>query len=98
MIPPAASTIIVGHGSYLTCHRRLACTSTRHARLRRAYYNGLATDRRRAAGVGQAKRGRTHGTRSAYRHCTAGDDGGPCQKCKEAERVYKAAYRARAVS
>jgi hypothetical protein len=93
---PGRSTIIVGHGSFLTCHRRLACTSTRHARLRRAYYTALAAERRRAAGVGPAKRGRTHGNRATYRVCAAGADGGPCEKCKEAERSYKADYRARA--
>lgn len=93
----STSTVIAGHGSYLTCHRRLGCQSTRHARLRRAYGAQVAREWRRVTGVtGEpARRGRTHGTRSTYRVCTAGVDGGPCEPCKEAERTYRAEYRAR---
>lgn len=87
-------TVIGAHGSYLTCHHRLGCTSPRHARLRREYRRAVSEEWRRVHGMSPRGGGRTHGLRSTYRVCTAGADGGPCDKCKEAERSYKAAYRA----
>lgn len=96
-VGPGRSTIVsAAHGSFLTCHRRLGCASADHASLRRQYESVIHRQARRAAGVTAMRRGRTHGTRSTYRVCTDGPGGARCDDCKEAERSYKAAYRARA--
>lgn len=80
------------HGSFLTCHRRLGCTDRKHARARADYQREL---RHRNGTAKPAKRGRTHGRRSTYRVCTDGPAGGPCEPCREAERVYVADWRRR---
>lgn len=90
-----ASTIVdAAHGSYLSCHRRLGCTDADHAARRRDYNRAASERSARRAGVPPKKRGRTHGTRSAYRVCTDGPDGHACQECRDAEARYAARYRA----
>lgn len=39
-----------------------------------------------------AKRVSKHGTRSRYKTCTDGSDGGKCEPCREANREYQRVY------
>jgi hypothetical protein len=90
--PTGVTVVDEAHGSFLTCRVRLGCTDPAHARARADYQREA---RHRNGTARPAKRGRTHGTRSTYRICTAGPNGGKCEPCLEAERSYVADWRRR---
>lgn len=48
-------------------------------------------DRKRGGSV-ISKGPAQHGTRSMYKRCTAGPDGGRCEPCKDANRAYQREY------
>lgn len=84
-----ATEIVHGtYGGYQQCRRinERACGPCRQANS-----DYMAEYRRRKTGREPHKRYKPtaqHGTRSAYRKCTAGPNGRACQECRDANTAY----------
>lgn len=92
------TVVSLEHGSFLTCRERLGCTNVEHLELRLDYWRNVHTRYRRRLGVRpyeEVHPRSDHGTGpAAYRRCTDGPDGRPCQACRDSEAARQRRIRA----